>query len=89
MSSYVWGLPTSRTKDQRLRRSLFWELVGSTAGAAGTAIRWVMRGLSYTPGLAAPLLVCAGLWMIYEPLAFLAGGLILFALDRRLGRAIP
>lgn len=55
----------------------------TVAGAAeliGTALRQVGRGL---PGVAGPLLVCYGIFLMYRPLAFIAAGAFLLLLDRR------
>lgn len=58
-----------------------WDAVmGWVAAAAGTAVRLVGRSL---PGVAGPLLVAGGLWMVYRPLGVIFAGAVLWALDRR------
>jgi hypothetical protein len=47
------------------------------ASAAGTAVR-------VAPGVAGPVLVCVGLWMLAPFLGVTAAGIILWALDRRI-----
>uniref|UniRef100_A8LZZ6 Uncharacterized protein n=1 Tax=Salinispora arenicola (strain CNS-205) TaxID=391037 RepID=A8LZZ6_SALAI len=54
--------------------------MGWVAAAAGTAVRLVGRSL---PGVAGPLLVAGGLWMVYRPLGVIFAGAVLWALDRR------
>ncbi len=54
--------------------------VGWLAGATGTALRLAGRSL---PGVAGPLIVAAGLWMVYRPLGVIFAGAVVWALDRR------
>lgn len=51
------------------------------AELAGAALRVV--GLA-APGVLGAGLICAGLWLIWEPLALLAAGVGLLLLDRRM-----
>lgn len=55
--------------------------LASAAELAGTALRHVGRGL---PGVVGPLLICYGLHEVWRPLGFIAAGLFLLALDRRM-----
>ena len=58
-----------------------WDTAAAYAAElAGKAIGRVGRGL---PGVAGPLLICYGLAGIYRPLGFIAAGLFLVLLDRR------
>lgn len=59
-----------------------WEAVlGQAADLAGVVVRQVGRGL---PGMAGPLLICYGLALAWRPLGFIAGGIFLLLLDRRI-----
>lgn len=53
---------------------------GWAAVAAGRLVGGLARGL---PGVAGPLLVAYGLWLAWVPLGFIAGGVLLLAVDRR------
>lgn len=63
------------------RRFRLSAMVGAVAELAGALFGNVGRGL---PGLAGPLLVCYGLFEIYRPVAFIAAGVFLLLLDRRM-----
>jgi hypothetical protein len=57
------------------------DATGRAAEVAGALVGNVGRGL---PGIAGPLLVCYGLFEIYRPVAFIAAGVFLLLLDRRI-----
>lgn len=54
--------------------------VVALASVAGAAIGLVGRSV---PGVLGPLLVAAGLWMMWPPLGVVCAGVVLWALDRR------
>jgi len=56
------------------RRARVAELAGRTLRILGLA----------APGLAGPLLICWGLYLVWPPLALLAGGGFCLLLDRRM-----
>lgn len=63
--------PTARRAARRAR----------AAELAGAALRAAVLG---TPGVAGAVLVCAGLWMVWQPLGLVAAGAFCLLLDRRM-----
>jgi hypothetical protein len=57
------------------------ELIGKLAEYAGRFTGSLMRTV---PGAGGAVLLCFGLGEIYRPLMFIAGGLFLLLLDRRM-----
>ncbi|MGJ3223769.1 hypothetical protein ACQEUV_33080 [Micromonospora aurantiaca (nom. illeg.)] len=56
---------------------------GRVIAAAGWTAEWAGRATRSLPGVAGALLASYGLWLAWPPLGFIAAGLFLLAIDRR------
>lgn len=60
-------------------------MVGSLASLLGHVTRLLFVLFRAIPGLAGPVVFCFGFWLAWHPLGYIMAGVILVAIDLRVG----
>lgn len=84
MSAFVHGLVGPYAPRARRRRRLDWARpLAALAAGVGHVLRAVRVAAVHAPGVAAPVVMAYGLWMLAPWLGVVAAGVFLLLLDRR------